>query len=62
MLCSDCPECSGLFFRVAGSCLDEAAGAAGFSLCVEEVEAVWSLAGSQGDDCSLALELPASVT
>ena len=47
-------ECSVLCFRVAGSRLDEAAGDAGFSLCVGEVEAVLSLAGSQGGDCSLA--------
>lgn len=47
--------------RVAAPCLDEAAGEAGFSLCVEEVEAVLSLAGSQGHDCSPALVLPASV-
>lgn len=47
---------------MAASCLDEATGEAGFSLCVEEVDAVLSLAGSQRDDCILVLALPASVT
>lgn len=54
-LCRDCCELSGQLDSSSGwqpLCLDEAAGEAGFSLCVEEVEAVLSLAGSQEEDCS----------
>lgn len=37
-------------------------GKPGFVCVWRRFEAVLSLAGSQGDDCSLVLELPASVT